>query len=114
MAIKGNGTTSATTALLVQNSAGTDLLKVRDDGNVYITSLRSRTNGGVYQNMLSSIEWGGAVNYNFNSTTGGLRPPTMTTTQRDAISSPAAGLMVYNTTTNKAQCYNGSTWNDLF
>ena len=35
--IKGSGTTSATTSLLVQNSAGTDALKVTDDGvvNVY-------------------------------------------------------------------------------
>ena len=31
---KGSGATSATTALLVQNSAGTDLLKVTDDGSV--------------------------------------------------------------------------------
>jgi len=32
--VKGSGATSATTALLVQNSAGTDMLKVRDDGSV--------------------------------------------------------------------------------
>jgi hypothetical protein len=25
-----------------------------------------------------------------------------------------AGLVIYNTTTNKLQCYNGTTWNDLF
>jgi len=49
-----------------------------------------------------------------NSTTKGFLPPRMTTTQRNAISSPAAGLVVYDSTTNKLQCYNGSTWNDLF
>jgi len=48
------------------------------------------------------------------STTKGFLPPRMTTTQRDAISSPAAGLIVYNTTTNKHQGYNGSTWNDFY
>jgi len=32
--IKGSGTTSATTSLLVQNSAGTDALKVQDDGAI--------------------------------------------------------------------------------
>ncbi|MCZ2338180.1 MAG: hypothetical protein LC127_08250, partial [Chitinophagales bacterium] len=48
------------------------------------------------------------------STTKGFLPPRMTTTQRDAISSPAAGLMIYNTTTNKHQGYNGSTWNDFY
>jgi hypothetical protein len=48
------------------------------------------------------------------STTKGFLPPRMTTTQKNAIASPAAGLVVYDSTTNKLQCYNGSTWNDLF
>jgi hypothetical protein len=44
------------------------------------------------------------------STTQGLLPPRMNTTQRDAISSPAEGLLIYNTTTNQLEFYNGSTW----
>lgn len=48
-----------------------------------------------------------------NSTTKGFAPPRMTTTQRNAISTPGAGLMIYNTSTNKLQVYNGSTWQDL-
>jgi hypothetical protein len=44
------------------------------------------------------------------STTAGFLPPRMTTAQRDAISSPAAGLMVYNTSTNKLNFYNGTAW----
>jgi hypothetical protein len=47
------------------------------------------------------------------STTKGLLPPRMTTTQQNAISSPAAGLMLYNTTTNKLMVYNGSAWTAL-
>jgi hypothetical protein len=39
------------------------------------------------------------------STTQGFLPPKMTTTQRDAISSPASGLVIYNTTTNKLNLY---------
>jgi len=39
------------------------------------------------------------------STTKGFLPPRMTTTQRDAITSPPAGLMIYNTTTNKLNVY---------
>jgi hypothetical protein len=34
----------------------------------------------------------------------------MTTAQRDAITSVPAGLMIYNTTTNKLNFYNGSAW----
>lgn len=44
------------------------------------------------------------------STTKGFLPPRMTTTQRNAISTPPAGLMVYNSTTNKLNFYNGTAW----
>jgi hypothetical protein len=45
-----------------------------------------------------------------NSTTKGFLPPRMTTTQRTAISSPAAGLVVYDTTLNVMTYYNGTLW----
>jgi hypothetical protein len=45
-----------------------------------------------------------------DSTNMGFLPPRMTTAQRTAISSPAAGLMVYDTDTNKSYTYDGSTW----
>ena len=41
--IRGSGATSGTAALLVENSAGTDLLKVRDDG---IVSIGTTTSNG--------------------------------------------------------------------
>jgi hypothetical protein len=40
-----------------------------------------------------------------DSTTKGFLPPRMTTTERNAIASPAAGLMIYNTTTAKLNVY---------
>lgn len=46
--------------------------------------------------------------------TGAVQLASMTTTQRDAISSPTAGMMIYNTTVNKHQGYNGATWNDFY
>jgi hypothetical protein len=49
-----------------------------------------------------------------DSTTQGFLPSRMTTTQKNAIATPAAGLVVYDSTTNKLCCYNGSIWNDLF
>src|SRR5689334_12905015 len=48
-----------------------------------------------------------------SSTTGGLLIPRMTTTQRDAIASPATGLYIYNTSTNSFNVYNGATWASL-
>lgn len=44
------------------------------------------------------------------STTKGFLSPVMTETQRDAISSPATGIEIYNTTTNVKDFYNGATW----
>ncbi len=44
------------------------------------------------------------------STDKGFLPPRMTLTEREAISSPATGLMVYNTTTNKPNYFNGTEW----
>jgi hypothetical protein len=48
-----------------------------------------------------------------NSTTRGFLPPRMTGTQRDAISTPPAGLILYNSTTNKLNIRESSTWNEL-
>ena len=45
-----------------------------------------------------------------SSTTKGLLLPRMTTTEINAIASPAAGLMVYNTTINHPCFYNGTAW----
>lgn len=46
-----------------------------------------------------------------DSTTQGFLPPRMTSTQRLAISSPAAGLIVFDTTTLKSYTYDGTSWN---
>lgn len=44
------------------------------------------------------------------STTKAFLPPRMTTTQRDAISTPTAGMVIYNTTTNVLNFHNGTSW----
>jgi hypothetical protein len=44
------------------------------------------------------------------STTQGVLFPRMTTAQKTAIVSPAAGLQVYDTTLNQMSYYNGTTW----
>lgn len=47
-----------------------------------------------------------------NSTTQGFNIPSMTTTQRNAISSPSGGLMIYNTTNKSHETYSDidSNW----
>jgi hypothetical protein len=156
--IKGSGSTSATTSLLVQNSAGSNAFRVLDDGAVQVSEFIRPTDGTTNSFLRLSnatgttMQYSGGfvrVNPNFtfgsttlgtilemssttgkfllgggtqdasskmqlNSTTEGFLPPRMTTTQKNAIATPAAGLVVYDSTTNKLCCYNGSTWNDLF
>ena len=41
-----------------------------------------------------------------------MYPPQVTTTQRGNLAGVAAGALIYNTTTNKLQVYNGSAWQD--
>jgi len=139
LGVKGSGSTSATTSLLVQNSAGTEALRVRDDLVLVVANGINSTssaaiilNGTFYNTNTDRNHFGGAISaqtflrvgangtpvasaqMQVDSTTRGFLPPVMTTTQKNAIASPAAGLVVYDSTTNKLQCYNGSTWNDLF
>jgi hypothetical protein len=37
----------------------------------------------------------------------------MTAAQRNAIATPVAGLMVYNTTDNRPSFFNGTSWINL-
>lgn len=43
----------------------------------------------------------------------GLMLPGLTTTERNAIVSPLARLLIYNSTSNAVEYYNGSTWINL-
>jgi hypothetical protein len=47
------------------------------------------------------------------STTKGVRMPNMTTVQKNAIASPAAGLMIFDTTLAKLCVYSGAAWQTI-
>jgi hypothetical protein len=148
--VVGSGSTSATTALLVQNSAGTNLLTVLDNGaatlngNTTVTGFLSVTQdvglsntvifwAGGYQirNTANGIVFTGATGaatgalglgmttgtginasciLQADSTTKGFLPPRMTTAQKNAIATPANGLMVYDTDLARPCFFNGATW----
>ena len=44
---------------------------------------------------------------------GQVKFPNLTETERDAITGKTGGV-IYNVTVNKLQCWNGSSWNNLF
>ncbi len=45
-----------------------------------------------------------------SSTDKGFLPPRMTTSQRSIISNPVVGMIIFNTTTNRPNYFNGSYW----
>ena len=47
-----------------------------------------------------------------NGTTGALLLPRLTTAQRDALT-PVPGMIIYNTTLDKLQCYIAASWDSL-
>ncbi len=42
-----------------------------------------------------------------------LAAPQLTTTERDALTSPFNGLLIYNTTDNKIQAYVNGAWTNM-
>jgi hypothetical protein len=54
-----------------------------------------------------------SASLDIESTTQGFLPPRMTTTQKNAISSPATGLVVFDTTLAYLQEYNGTSWTSV-
>jgi hypothetical protein len=75
----------------------TEKLRLYNTGNLVIQ------NGGTFTDVSSAI-------LNVNSTTQGVLFPRMTTTQKNAIASPATGLVVYDNTLNKLSVFTGATW----
>jgi len=83
------------------------------------STLRVTANGAISMNTTSGVFVGGTAApvasaiMESSSTTKGWLPPRMTTTQKNAISSPAEGLIVYDTTLHKLCVYTGSAWETI-
>jgi hypothetical protein len=111
--------TSGSTFFTLANSSGIEGLLITQNGTGRFLRIKNSSRDIFFIPESGNILIGTGTDVTSSaltveSTTKGFLPPRMTTVQRDAISSPAAGLIVYNTTTNKHQGYNGSTWNDFY
>jgi hypothetical protein len=77
-------------------------------GSVFVTNTSYAQQGGVSINSTSTPADSSAM-LDIASTTKGLLPPRMTTAQKDLISGPATGLVVYQTdSTAGLYCNNGT------
>lgn len=83
-------------------------------GNVYIIDTTETPVHGFYSSGNVGINTGTSMSpsaqLEVRSITSGFLPPRMTTSQKNAISSPATGLQVYDTTLGSLNVYNGTSW----
>lgn len=86
--------------------------------NAIVSASNNFVVGGTGSDKLSVVVGGTAAVtsavVDVNSTTQGLLPPRMTTTQKNAIASPAEGLVVYDITLHKLCCYDGTVWQNAW
>jgi hypothetical protein len=135
-AVTGSSATSALDISQTWNTTGTPIafkLNVTDTASGNLSDLMQLQVGGVTRfrvlksgfftfntggEITGSVVIGGATinassKLEVRSITQGFLPPRMTTTQKNAISTPASGLIVYDTTLNSLEVYNGTLWGPL-
>ena len=106
---------------LTRTSAGSGTLNIGGSGEIAYAAALHIFYNAAKSTEFARIETTGAVGIGASSlsasailevqsTTKGVRMPNMTTTQKNAISSPVAGLMVFDTTLAKLCVYSGSAW----
>lgn len=94
-------------------AVNTSWMQVRNQGDFSLTyNLAIQPNGGQVCFGSMTTPSASAV-VAITSTTRGFLPPVMTTTQKNAISSPAAGLIVFDSTLSKLCVYSGSAWQTI-
>jgi len=92
-------TTSSVFSVSIGSGNGIDGLWMTSNGKVNIGAFGSTYNASA---ILEAV-----------STTKGFLPPRMTTTEKNAIGTPAAGLMVFDTTLAKLCVYSGTAWETI-
>jgi hypothetical protein len=112
------GASTSGTGVYGVSSGGTGVLGASTSG----TGVRaaSETGKALWSDGVALIEENGAAGsisasavLDVQSTVKGVLLPRMTTTQRNAIGTPATGLEIYNTTTNRKEIYNGTFWQGM-
>jgi hypothetical protein len=90
--------------------------QIVDGGGNYITWVEAGTNGGALHVATATpiVPVAGEWSPGLAAGQGPIHFNPMTSTERDAMSSPKEGWVIANSTTHKLQYYTGSAWVDLF
>lgn len=119
-----SGNNNAGVLLTIQGSLGTgnaqpgsinfDLGTITASGSTQQTASTKMTIYGLYGNVgIGTTTPVASAKLELTSTTQGFLVPRMTTTQKNAISSPSKGLMIFDTTLVKMCLYNGASWETI-
>ena len=102
-------------------ASGQQRMQIFSTGNI---AINTTTNAGYRLDVNGTARVQGKLSVNtptaasavmeVTSTTQGFLPPRMTNAQMLAIATPAAGLVVYDTTNNKHCGYNGTAWQNFY
>jgi len=98
-------TTAATLAVRNIASQTANSLQIENSSSTVLSGFD--VNGGLF---VGSTSLNASAIIEATSTTKGFLPPRMTNAQMVAIATPAAGLVVYDTTNNKLNVYDGTNW----
>lgn len=105
-----NGTTRLNGNTSIGGAAAGARLDVRAQGALS-TDIAFRVRNSADSANLFDVNGAGGVS--INSTTQGFLPPRMTTTQKNAIASPAEGLIVYDSTLGKLCVRTAAAWETI-
>ncbi|OGL66288.1 hypothetical protein A2753_03765 [Candidatus Uhrbacteria bacterium RIFCSPHIGHO2_01_FULL_47_11] len=97
---------SITTKSILPQGGGAQILLLGDIDDTIRVSNNLRVDGSA---VLGAATPAATALLDLTSTTKGLLPPRMTTAQRNGVVSPAAGLTIYNTSTNELNVYKGAS-----
>ena len=100
-ALQINRNNAADIDFIVRGTSNNNLIRTRCENNQV----------GIGAHPDSAI---GCVLHVGGITMSSVPAPRMTTTERNALSNQVGGCMIYNVTTNKLQCHNGTSWQDCF
>jgi hypothetical protein len=111
--VSNGGLVNATT--FAGNNSACNRYSDSSSGLINWAFVNSTTSAVVYQttglySALSTDVINTSAIFELRSTTKGFLPPVMTTTQKNAISSPATGLVIFDSTLGKLCVYGGAAW----
>lgn len=126
---------AASNSILIEDSSGQEQFKIESNNRIVLRGgqLNINNQGAGSWNIFNTsgaanLNWVGtgalvvnsstngitsyssSVIFGIDSTTKGFLPPRMTNTQMTNIATPATGLVVYDTTNNKLNVYDGTNW----